>query len=354
MNELITNILKIIKDYREDDLFVTINENHIARWVNQFDENDREFLLTELLHLLPECYLSKQHTLSILKSTLDVLAKDYNCTSVQELLDQTYLMDCQPAGKSQGVFLGFIREVIEKEYSYDFSKCTQKDGKRNWIYLDDVLATGGTFRNNITKAISDYGHDKFTTSDISIISMFVILHRWGMSNVKYAVQKKFEGFDAESRLKFYCVTEVENDPRVNYYNPNPSFNNVFPTDVDNFEEILVFIESKCKRNHEMTKKDNALRNASYPNEEKFYTSKENRNRYEKILLEKGYEIMKSIDYIEAASLRPLGMINPTYLTLGTGTHYFTWRNISNTCPLVFWWQQNGWHPLFPVQNRGVN
>jgi hypothetical protein len=72
------------------------------------------------------------------------------------------------------------------------------------------------------------------------------------------------------------------------------------------------------------------------------------------LLKKGIEIINSINNISAEGLRPLGMTNPSYKTLGTGTHFFTWRNISNTCPLVFWWETNGWHPLFPVKNRGSN
>jgi hypothetical protein len=55
------------------------------------------------------------------------------------------------------------------------------------------------------------------------------------------------------------------------------------------------------------------------------------------------------------NIRPLGLINPTYRTFGLGTHFFTWRNIPNNSPLVFWWEVPGhnWIPLFPVMNRGT-
>ena len=53
--------------------------------------------------------------------------------------------------------------------------------------------------------------------------------------------------------------------------------------------------------------------------------------------------------------RPLGDTVKSHKTLGTGTLFFTWRNISNTCPIVFWWDVFGhnWTPLFSLKNRGI-
>jgi len=62
MDELIGEIHNIIKDYRREDLGFLyrqeITHNHIKSWINQFDEEDREFFLSELLHILPKSYLS--------------------------------------------------------------------------------------------------------------------------------------------------------------------------------------------------------------------------------------------------------------------------------------------------------
>ncbi|REG78219.1 phosphoribosyltransferase-like protein [Algoriphagus antarcticus] len=102
----------------------------------------------------------------------------------------------------------------------------------------------------------------------------------------------------------------------------------------------------------MTNEKFAFRNPEYPLKEEFYSSSENRDRYERILLDKGLKIINSISELKAKSLRPLGMTPPSYKTLGKGCHFFTWRNISNTCPIIFWWEANGWYPLFPVKNRG--
>ena len=75
--------------------------------------------------------------------------------------------------------------------------------------------------------------------------------------------------------------------------------------------------------------------------------------YEKIILNKGLDIIERISSC-SDSTRPLGFTSPSHQTLGLGSHVFTWRNTSNTCPIIYWWESNGWSPLLPVQNRGQN
>lgn len=354
MEELINNICKFISDYRREDLGVNysveMNEAHIQRWVEQFNEDDREFILTELLHLMPQSYLSKEHTLKILGNEFETLRKYYGYETVDDFLDETRFLDCQESGKSQKILLGFIEEILIEKYNYTLKDCGKR-GVKNWIYLDDVLASGGTFKGDILTEINKIGVVNFIQSGIKIIASFVILHTWGTMNIKYAIDKKI-GSELGERLKFYRVAEIENNPRINHFNLNPEFNHIYPLKSDLGEGILKFIEDSFEREYPMRNENFAFRDPAFPKEEVFFSSPENRIRYENILLEKGYEIMKSIDNLTAQSLRPLGMTPPSNKTLGAGTHFFTWRNISNTCPLVFWWGANDWYPLFPVKNRG--
>jgi len=50
MDDLINKILEIIKNYRLEDVdgifFHQLDANHVKRWILQFDEEDREFLLS--------------------------------------------------------------------------------------------------------------------------------------------------------------------------------------------------------------------------------------------------------------------------------------------------------------------
>ncbi|CCK80773.1 phosphoribosyltransferase-like protein [Desulfobacula toluolica] len=352
MEALISDILEVIKDYREDDpFFPTIDENHINRWICQFDEDDQKFLLTELLHILPKSYLSKSKTLRILANNFEVLRKDFGYQSVQDFLNETEFLDCQEEEKSQKILLDFVDDILQEKYDYAIEDCGSKKIK-NWLYIDDVLASGGTFRIDIENEIENYGVEKFLDSNIRIIGLFFILHSWGLSNSKFVLSKKF-GNEIKKQLKYYRVAEIDNNPHVNYYHPNPKFNHIYPIESDQGKEFLKFIEEAFERSYEMRNEKLAFRNPDFPKIEKFYSSKEDRIRYENIILDKGIQIINSIDNLCAQSLRPLGMAPPSFKTLGTGSHFFTWRNISNTCPLVYWWGANNWHPLFPVQNRGL-
>ncbi|MEO8532533.1 MAG: hypothetical protein ABI441_02230 [Flavobacterium sp.] len=355
MDELIEQIAKILKDYRREDigfLYNTeINKDHVTKWINQFNEDDREFILKEFLHLLPNSYLTKERTLAIISSEFEVLRKDFGYETVQDFLDETIFLDCQQPGKSQKILLGFIEEELKIKFGYSLSDCGKKNIK-NWIYFDDVLASGGNFKKDILHEIENFGEEDFNKSGIRIIASFIILHTWGTTNVRFSLDTKL-GFKLGNKLKFYRVAEIENNPRINYFNLNPEFNHIFPEHTELGDEMLNYIETLFERKYDMSKQEFAFRNTEYPKEEVFFSSPEIRKRYEKILSEKGYEIMTRIENPSAQSLRPLGMTPPSYKTLGTGTHFFTWRNISNTCPLVFWWGANDWYPLFPAK-RGPN
>lgn len=356
MEEKINKIVEIIGDYRIDDiswLYKTkINNEYVGKWVNQFDELDREFLVDELLHLLPNSYLTKENTLRITSTEFEIISKGFGYEDVNSFLDETKFLDCQSAGKSQKVFLSLIEGVLQEKYNRTLASCGTSNIK-NWFYTDDVLASGGTFREEIINEIENYGTDEFINSKINIIGSFVILHDWATKNVKFAIDKKLNT-KLGDRIRFYRVAEIENYPIINFYNSNPKFNHVYPIQTEDGNQVLNFIQENLSNGYDFRNEQYAFRNTDYPKEETFFSSPENRIRYENILLKKGFEIMQSIENITAVSLRPLGMTNPSNKTLGTGTHFFTWRNISNTCPIVFWWGSNDWTPLFPVKLRGNN
>lgn len=357
MEEKIDKIVEIIGDYRIDDLGeeynTRIDSKHVEKWLNQFNEEDREFIADELLHLLPNSYLTKEQSLKILFNEFETLCRDFGYEDINIFFNETKFMDCQSQGKSQKVFLELIDVVLKEKYNRSISDCGTSNVK-NWLYLDDVLASGGTFRTEILAEINKYGKDKFIESGIRIIGSFIILHDWASNNVRFTIDKKLET-SLGNRLKYYRVAAIENNPMIHKrFNPSPKFNHIYPLKSNDGEQVLEFVENNIPNDYDFRNEQYAFRDQEHPKEELFFSSPENRVRYENILLNKGFEVMKSIDNIEAPGLRPLGMTNPSNKTLGTGTHFFTWRNISNTCPVVFWWGANNWYPLFPVKLRGLN
>jgi hypothetical protein len=355
MEEYINNILEIIKDYRRDDLGFLyrqeITKEHIEKWINQFDAQDREFFLSEFSHILPKSYLSKENTLDVINKEFEVYKRDFGYDSISDFLNETKFLKCQPAHKSQNILLEFTNEILKNNYGISIDECGQ--GKiKNWMYIDDVLASGKTFKEDIIEQIEKFGKDKFKESGIRIVSTFYILHSWGVKNIRFSIDQNL-GYKLGNRLSIYRVSKIDNNPYIHpYYHPSPKFNHVYPKQSEKGKEFLEFIENAFERDYEMTNEKFAFRDPDYPKIEEFYSSAENRDRYENIVLDKGIDIINRIDHLQAQSLRPLGMTPPGWKTLGTGSHFFTWRNISNTCPLIFWWGANDWFPLFPVKNRG--
>lgn len=342
MNKLINQIFEIIKDYRVNSDSIITHER-ILKWVNQFDENDQEFILKELLHILPNSYISKANTIETVGQSFEYLRNKYDEISIEEFLLHAKFLSCQQPHKSQTKILEFIEEQLIEKHQLDLNSVGSK-GQKYWIYFDDVLASGGTFRREIKNEIETYGTDKFKKENIKIVAIFFFLHSWGYSNSKFIFLQDF-GKDVVNQIDFLQVHEIQNNPRINRFNSNPNFNHVFPKKQNNqWEEYLETLD--VERNREFAFRPNNL-----PLNENFFSSPENRDRYEKIILEKGMEIINRVENI-GSSVRPLGLTSPSFKTFGTGGHAFTWRNISNTCPLVFWWESNGWYPLFSVENRG--
>lgn len=349
MEKLITEIHKIIKDYRRHDIgflyHTEITKNHIFNWINQFDENDRKFVLSELLNILKKSYLTEEKTIEVLTLEFETLAKDFGYSNVTDFLNETIILDSQKSGKSQKVMLKMVKEILLKKFNYDIKNCNKKNIKF-WLYIDDVLASGKTFKDDIIEEINKYGLENFKNEKIKIISTFIILHKWGVRNSVYALDKILN-HEISKKIHFYRVESVDNYPYINYYHSDPNFNHLYPIKSEIGELFLNELENSFERDYNLNNKQHAFRNPDYPLEETFFSAKENRNRFEQIILKKGIEIYNNIGKINTASIRPLGFCPPSYQTLGTGSLYITWRNISNTCPLVFWWDINGWNPLFP-------
>ncbi|NQT63592.1 MAG: hypothetical protein HQ556_11585 [Candidatus Marinimicrobia bacterium] len=345
MENTANKIADILHDYRSND-GIRIDINRILTWANQFEVNDRKFLLEELLNILPKSYLSKPDAISGLKESLEFLTNKYGFDETITFLQQSHFLNLQADHKSQSVLLEFLNDLTKSEYGVDIKKGNSK--AKYWVYLDDVFASGGSFKRDIIPLISEFGVENFLGQEKKLINLSFFLHSWGFANTKFSLLNEFSR-DFVRQIDWIRFEEIENHPRINYYNPNPSFNNAFPvkrSDHEIFDEYLQTL-TNADRNEEF-----AYRSPETPRVEAFFSSPENRVKYEWIILEKGIEIINRIEHI-SRPIRPLGLVPPSYKTFGAGSHAFTWRNVSNTCPLVYWWEANGWYPLFPVANRGL-
>lgn len=344
INEIAQDIAGILKDYENNEMTVA----HILKWVNQFEEEDREFILSELAVIFKKTYFSKERCLEILKGYIVFLSNHFKYNSVKDFLLNTIFLDLQSEQKSQKELLILLDQILIDEYGLSLNDCGKQH--THYVYLDDILATGNKIFYDlsnwlkqlnlvdISKTNYEYIKERGTKLDICLLC----LHTWGYSNVEYRLMQEFDE-KIKKCLTFFRYYAVENNIKAH----NAKLNLMLPVENQN-NEIKAYLNTL---EGAMKYEDRAFRKTIQPSKEELFSSSENRIRLENIFLTKGIEILQQVDNLNVKQLRPLGYTVKSHKTFGLGTLFFTFRNIPNNCPIVFWWGSN-WYPLFKLKNRG--
>lgn len=352
MEEITQNIVSITNDYHSDyDNGFVMTKQHVLEWVNQFEVDDRLFVLNEVLHILQQgVYISKENAKEILWDFVNKATRFFGYQNIEIFLRETHFISVQGVAKSQTVLLSILNDILIEKTSHSLEICGTL-GVINYIYLDDIIGSGGKFNYEIHKYISENNLlDRLKKKEVRILSYFFCVHTWGAGNARYILKHRFEEENFFLDLKAFPIISnytVENN--IKEYNQR--LNLVYPEKSKNEYDVYIASLDQATR-----QADKAYRRQTQPNRETFFTSKGNRLRIEQIFLDKGIEIINQIQDEESKRKhRPLGKTYPGYKTFGTGTLFFTWRNISNTCPIVLWWDvpAHNWKGLFPLFNRGI-
>lgn len=337
MEKEIKELYEIIKDYRQDEDF-GVSEQRISNWINQFPDEDRIFILKELKHIFGKIYFSKERAKSFLKGIVDKLKEDFGYSTHKELLDNSNFLDLQAAGKSQKKLLELLFEVLKENFNYNPDNLGSISQKHN-IYIDDVLCTGNTFFNNLKDWTTEAGKDRLLKLrskeiDLTVFYMFIA--------EKYYFKK-------EGQFYYRVSEDFKNLIRVLsvYWFKDEILKPVEENLTDSITAYKEQVESHANTHAESkgfpSYDPDFFR--SEVNPEKFYSSPESRKRLELIFLKKGIEILNNSN-VSMTNIRPLGYSLPAYKDFGFGALIFTWRNVANNTPLVFWYRGGGFTPLF--------
>lgn len=337
-------IANILADYENNNM----TPRHILEWVNQFDIADQEFILDELLHIFQQTYLSKKRCQQLLKSYIKHWTKEFKYDDVPSFIAETFFLDLQPAHKSQRELLDLVDEILIESYGCSLAQSGQKI--KRYIYLDDILSTGNTVFRNLDGWLNAIGDIDVTKTNFQFLrdnhlKLYVYLicgHTWGASNVEFRLMKSV-GENIKKIVDTKAYYWIEN----NVKDYNSKLNNMIPLDHQDpyIHEYWNSLTAIDKANH-------AFRPTHKPAEEKLFSSSASRNRLETLFLVKGIEILSQVGELKVQQMRPLGYTVKSHKTFGLGTLFFTYRNIPNNCPIVFWWGSNNWKPLFVLKNRG--
>lgn len=354
MEEIIDQIVEELKDFRAEENH-KVDSERVQNWINQFNEDDRVFILDEMLNIFKKRYCTKEDGISFLKQTIDFLIKHFKYENAKSLIEETEFLSLQESGKSQSVFLGLLKEVLKQEYGYDFESHKPKSIK-NYLYIDDILCTGNTLFQDMQEWLNETVNDKKRIEDIQangqrIIFSYIFMHSKNyykkLAQMKYQINDKIKDSITMARW-----VEIDN-------NSNKPFSKcevAKPIDNDLPERINTYKEEICKLVDEYsgdkyTVDEDFFRPNNIPSEEKLFTSPENRNRLEKIFLEKGIEILDKTESVTKQQMRALGYSLPSFKDFGFGALCFTWRNVPNNTPLVFWYAGGGFFPLFEKHTK---
>jgi hypothetical protein len=351
MEQLITDIQRILEDYRAGEKRdVQVTTEGITIWIKQFERDVRLTILTELKHILKSRYFSKSRAQTQLAKLIEVLTRDFNYNSEKEFLEHAVFLDLQDIGKSQKAMLELLESIIQEKYGMQLKDCGSKS-KRFSVYIDDVLCSGLTLKQNI-ESWSKKEFQAGKTNQVAVedgstelILMYFFLHeknwRKKKSEFKRNLSKNFS-----DNINVYRVVEISN--QVEDASPldllYPVEDNQPQIVIDYKDMVVKHVDEYTEKNHYVSPEE-FYRPSDRPKKESLFTSPENRIIVENEFLRKGVEILNSSN-ANNKQIRALGYSLPSQKNFGFGALCFTWRNIPNNTPLVFWYLGGGFTPFF--------
>jgi hypothetical protein len=314
-------VLKIVSDYWSEPTL-----DSIERWLDQFDEEVRLKLISEMRHILSKSYLSKDAVQEFLKGLIS--APKLVGANAASFWRRANFFRSQKGGDSQHELLELFDGILEQECGFGLAGCASDDGPV--IYIDDILLSGNRLVNDLRDWIPEEA-----PNDCILHAIFVGVHSGGSYYADKSLREM--GLNAGKKIepKLWRVLSLEN-----FSNSGASADVYRLRKLPDDEETARYI-------HEHVKGDPALmRPEKESNKSTFFSSEENRNLLEQVFWSAGLGIRDIAPDLKETH-RPLGYtsINSNN-KLGFGSLVLTYRNCPNNCPLAYW-VGDPWHPLFP-------
>jgi len=329
-DDLLKSIASIITDYRDGEI-PKPTPDHVDHWIKQFDKAIRVPLLREINYVLKRTYFSKAEVSKFLKHLIKEkkLAGEKPC----DFWRSAHLLDIQEQGHSQAEISDLFNKGLQKECGLSLEECGSAGGA--FIYLDDVLFTGGRIGADLEAWITNKAPPKFTLNILVIATH--VLGEWQCTE-----RLKKAAAAARKELDLHCWAAVRFENRKTYRNTSEV---LWPTEIPKDSALQAYIAKEKKFPFEPRQPEGKL-------EHPIFSSEKGRQLLERELLLAGIRI-RSFSQNPSAALRPLGF---SPFGLGFGSMIVTFRNCPNNCPLAFWWGDPKaapdhpfakWYPLFP-------
>lgn len=339
--DLLISIKEKIKDYRKGEI-QKIVPGHVERWINQFDVNDQPIILNEINHILETFYLCRENVKMYVKSVL--LDERVSGQNPRITLSKMNFLRNQTSGNSQREMLNLVDEILNEEFDITIDQC---GGSNLFFYIDDCVFTGNRFRYDVVPWINKT--TLITGSKLMCyhIGQHAKGYSYALDYIRQAARIKNLEISPWYHKKINNIKERGTAPEILW----PSYQ----SDIGHIYDYYSEVKSRCAVNGWT---DTCYRSHTIA-QDTLFTTPYARDIVERAFLKVGSRLVAAAEN-PARSIRPLGF--EKLESLGFGTFFITYRNISNNCPLALWYgdpdQFDGplslWYPLFVRKTQRQN
>lgn len=320
--DLLGFIAKVTADYRGDERGSPPSPESVDRWIRQFDGEVQVPILREMRHVLQKTYLSRSRAKRLLHLLFkrEGLAGQDPCAFWQGVK----FIHSQGPGTGQSEMLAIFSEILQEECGRGIS-LPNGEPPHYFAFLDDVIYTGGTARENLEAWLED------APSNSSLYILSAAYHTssyYSLNKVREAALGKGISVTQHAAVGFENRKGHRDVSRV-----------LWPTEIPEDPAVQKYVEGMGH--------PPVLRNAGAESGEGLFSSAAGRHLLEQEFLRAGVRIREMCPNLPERH-RPLGY-SPLD-TLGFGSTIVTFRNCPNNAPLALW-AHEPWHPLFPRKTR---
>jgi len=340
----IEQLAKLVSDYRLGEIPPRTPEI-IELWMKQFPTSVRHPLLRSLLRILKRTYISRGRLLNFFKQTVSSYKGiDSQKISPKDFWRNANLLDIQKGGESQKEMHKIMDEALIEVHG--FGLCGTGQGDSDFVYVDDLVATGNRVRNDIRPWLK--------TVDAATIKLHLV------APVQYTgswwMEKQLKDSANASGKSIQVITRwpQDADGRPTMFENRRTYKNVsdvlWPTVIPDDNAVQDYVKNLkypvVLRDPVRIDETSSLKDSDKL--ELFRGLEADRMLLEGQLLASGCRILKESNNLPERAC-PLGYENLG--GLGFGSMFVTFRNCPNNSPISLWAGSNYIPPLFPRKSN---
>lgn len=314
----------MIADYRAGEI-AKPDAVHVQRWIDQFPENVRNPVLTELIHIFTKTYFTRVNVQTFIDSV--VANAKFVGPNPTEFWQGVKVLNLQSAGNSQKDMIALLAESLQRQFGLDLSLCGSNP--HTFLYLDDVLFSGGRIRADLEKWVVETAPVKAKLS-VLVIGLHMLGKWYSGNKILEAAKTAGKAID----LSWWRAAPFE-DRKSNINNSDVLRPTSIPVDPATQAYVASLTQAPI------------IREVGGKSPIGVFSGEAGRSLLEHEFLTAGVRLRNMCPHFDKF-MRPLGRM--MFESLGFGSTIVTYRNCPNNAPLVLW-AGDPWYPLFPRKNN---